>query len=199
MTNSGAWVPGYVLHLWPYRETSAIAEILTAGQGRVGAVVRGLKKKRPNQSLQPFQRYVFAWRGQRELVNLSAWEPDARALHLQGTALVSAMYVANFGQANRKADPHEGLFEAYQVVLEQLSGAGPKRHSGFSTLLASLGYGLDIDSRIEPGSVYTFSLEQGIELAQAETLDDPTRVSGGPLGVAAHDLNGKDNFAKLNT
>ena len=86
MDNSGAWVRGYVLHLRPYRETSAIAEILTLEHGRIGAVVRGLKKKRPNQSLQPFQRYVLTWRGQRELVNLSAWEPDDRGLRLQGTA-----------------------------------------------------------------------------------------------------------------
>ncbi len=196
MTNSGAWVRGYVLHLRPYRETSAIAEILTAGQGRVGAVVRGLKKKRANQSLQPFQRYVFTWRGQRELVNLSAWEPDTRALRLQGTALVSAMYVNELlVKLTERQDPHEGMFEAYQAVLEQLSqGGAPESPLRLfeKRLLASLGYGLDIDSRIEPDSVYTFSLEQGIELARAETLDAPTRVSGETLlALQRDDLNGK--------
>ena len=199
MTNSGAWVPGYVLHLRPYRETSAIAEILTAGQGRVGAVVRGLKKKRPNQSLQPFQRYVFAWRGQRELVNLSAWEPDTRALRLQGTALVSAMYVNELlVKLTERQDPHEGMFEAYQKVLEQLakdeSPELPLRVFE-KRLLASLGYGLDIDSRIEPDRAYTFSLERGIEPAQRERLDDSTRVSGETL-LALHreNLDGKQQL-----
>ena len=199
MDNSGAWVRGYVLHLRPYRETSAIAEILTQEHGRIGAVVRGLKKKRPNQSLQPFQRYVLTWRGQRELVNLSAWEPDDRGLRLQGTALVSAMYVNELlVKLTERQDPHEGMFEAYQKVLEQLakdeSPELPLRVFE-KRLLASLGYGLDIDSRIEPDRDYTFSLERGIEPAQRERLDDSTRVSGETL-LALHreNLDGKQQL-----
>ena len=69
MDNSGAWVRGYVLHLRPYRGQRYRGNP-DPEHGRIGAVVRGLKKKRPNQSLQPFQCYVLTWRGQRELVNL---------------------------------------------------------------------------------------------------------------------------------
>ena len=200
MDNSGAWVRGYVLHLRPYRETSAIAEILTQNTAVLALWSEGSKKKRPNQSLQPFQRYVLTWRGQRELVNLSAWEPDDRGLRLQGTALVSAMYVNELlVKLTERQDPHEGMFEAYQKVLEQLakdeSPELPLRVFE-KRLLASLGYGLDIDSRIEPDRAYTFSLERGIEPAQRERLDDSTREYPEKLLLALHreNLDGKQQL-----
>ena len=97
-----------------------------------------------------------------------------------------------------RQDPHEGMFEAYQKVLEQLakdeSPELPLRVFE-KRLLASLGYGLDIDSRIEPDRAYTFSLERGIEPAQRERLDDSTRVSGETL-LALHreNLDGKQQL-----
>ena len=37
---------GYVLHTYPYRETSVIVEAFTAEHGRVGLVARGAKRPR---------------------------------------------------------------------------------------------------------------------------------------------------------
>ena len=45
-------VPAFVLHTYPYRETSLIVEALTAEYGRVALVARGAK--RPRSELRGF-------------------------------------------------------------------------------------------------------------------------------------------------
>ena len=62
-----------------------------------------------------------------------------------------------------RQDPHEGMFEAYQKVEQLAKDESPELPLRVfeKRLLVSLGYGLDIDSRIEPDRAYTFSLDVG--------------------------------------
>src|SRR4029453_7485320 len=62
----------YVLHTYPYRETSVIAEALTAGYGRVALVSRGARRGRSELRglLQAFQPLTLSWSGMGELKTL---------------------------------------------------------------------------------------------------------------------------------
>ena len=47
--------PALILHVRPYRETSAIVQMFTQGQGRIAGVLRGHRGKKQGQSsIQPF-------------------------------------------------------------------------------------------------------------------------------------------------
>ena len=59
----------FVLHAYPYRETSLIVEALTAEYGRVAMVARGAKRPRSELRgvLQGFQPLLVTWSGSGEL------------------------------------------------------------------------------------------------------------------------------------
>ena len=63
---------GFVLHTYPYRETSLIVESFTASHGRVVFVAKGAK--RPNGAmrgaLHPFQPLNLRWFGKAEMKTL---------------------------------------------------------------------------------------------------------------------------------
>ena len=64
--------PAWMLHQRPYRNTSAILELLTPEYGRVGVVARGTRgpKSRLKGLLQPFYPLLVSWQGQGVLVTL---------------------------------------------------------------------------------------------------------------------------------
>ena len=59
----------FVLHTYPYRETSVIVETLTEEHGRVALVARGAKRPRSELRgvLQAFQPLTLSWAGTAEL------------------------------------------------------------------------------------------------------------------------------------
>ena len=65
--------PGWVLHTWPWRETSLIAEVLTCEQGRLSLVAKGAR--RPTSPLRgqlmAFQPLLLSWHGAGELKTLT--------------------------------------------------------------------------------------------------------------------------------
>ncbi|HEX5865306.1 MAG TPA: recombination protein O N-terminal domain-containing protein, partial [Casimicrobiaceae bacterium] len=64
--------PAFVLHTYPYRETSVIVEALTAAYGRVALVARGARRPRSELRgvLQAFQPLALSWSGAGELKTL---------------------------------------------------------------------------------------------------------------------------------
>jgi len=82
----------YVLHSYPYRETSLILQAWTEKHGRLGLVAKGARRpKSANRSLLvPFQPLVIDWFGRGELRTLKTAEPAAPATPLVGQALLSA-------------------------------------------------------------------------------------------------------------
>jgi DNA repair protein RecO (recombination protein O) len=64
--------PALVLHVRPYRETSAIVQMLTQGQGRLAGVLRGYRSKKQGQvSVQPFSVGTVTYSGRSDLGNYS--------------------------------------------------------------------------------------------------------------------------------
>ena len=82
-----------VLHVRPYRETSAIVQFMTKDQGRITGVARGVRatRKRINP-MQPFSLGTLSYFGRNNLVNVSKFDV-AHGFDLRGDALFSGFYV----------------------------------------------------------------------------------------------------------
>ena len=67
---------GFILHTYPFKETSVVAEVFTRGHGRVALIARGAR--RPTSTLrglmQPFTPLLLSWFGKSDLKTLHAAE-----------------------------------------------------------------------------------------------------------------------------
>ena len=114
---------GYVLHTYPYRETSLILQVWTEKHGRLGLVAKGARrpKSASRSVLIPFQPLVLDWFGRGELRTLKTAEPAAPATPLGGQSLLSAFYLNELLlKLTTRDDPHEGLFAAYDEAINAL-------------------------------------------------------------------------------
>jgi DNA repair protein RecO (recombination protein O) len=114
---------GYVLHTYPYKETSLILQVWTEKHGRMGLVAKGARRPRsPSRAvLVPFQPLALEWFGRGELRTLKAAEPAAPATPLAGQSLLSAFYLNELLlKLTTRDDPHEGLFAAYDEAIGAL-------------------------------------------------------------------------------
>ncbi len=114
---------GYVLHTYPYRETSLILQAWTEKHGRLGLVAKGARRPRSalRSLLVPFQPLVLAWFGRGELRTLKTAEPESPATPLAGQSLMSAFYLNELLlKLTHRDDPHEGLFGAYDAAIAEL-------------------------------------------------------------------------------
>ncbi len=114
---------GYVLHSYPYRETSLILQVWTQKHGRLGLVAKGARrpKSASRSVLVPFQALSLDWFGRGELRTLKTAEPAAPAMPLGGSSLLSAFYLNELIlKLTTRDDPHEGLFAAYDDAITSL-------------------------------------------------------------------------------
>ncbi|MEH6604777.1 MAG: DNA repair protein RecO [Pseudomonadales bacterium] len=172
----------YVLHTRPYRDTSVLADFLTAELGLVRAVVKGVRRLSGKASAvrcEPFTPLNLSFTGRGSLK--SAWQLEAigAPLGLKGKHLFAAMYVNELLlRALHEGDPYPDLVRAYQWVLGELEqGADieaslrPFEHS----LLNEMGYGIDLyhDVNGEPlvaAERYCFQPEMGFVPGEARGL-----------------------------
>jgi DNA repair protein RecO (recombination protein O) len=120
---------GYVLHTYPYRETSLILQAWTEKHGRIGLVAKGARrpKSASRAVLVPFQPLVMDWFGRGELRTLKTAEPSAPATPLAGASLLSAFYLNELLlKLTTRDDPHEGLYAAYDQAITELRAASRK-------------------------------------------------------------------------
>ena len=114
---------GYVLHSYPYLETSLILQVWTEKHGRLGVVAKGARrpKSASRSVLVPFQPLSLDWFGRGELRTLKTAEPFAPATPLGGASLLSAFYLNELLlKLTHRDDPHEGLFAAYDAAITAL-------------------------------------------------------------------------------
>ena len=181
--------PAYVLHTYPYRETSLIVEVFSRDFGRLPLMARGAR--RPKSAVRglllSFQPLSLSWFGKTELRTLHSAEWQGGQPLLQGTALICGFYLNELLlKLLHRDDPHEQLFLYYQETLQELA-----RRTDYAAvlrrfemnLLKELGYALtlthDADSgaEIEPDAPYRYVFERG-----------PVRQKTGQNGV---ELRGK--------
>lgn len=166
---------GYVLHARSYRETSLLLEIFTREHGRLGAVARGAARRGRQSRPQPFEPWLFGWRGARDLVTLTGWESGGRAQRLQGTALVSGLYLNELlVRLLERQDPHPTLHDTYSHTLPLLGDATarePALRRFEMSLVAESGYGIDFASEGESGepvvSGHSYRFREGVGLERA--------------------------------
>jgi DNA repair protein RecO (recombination protein O) len=114
---------GYVLHSYPYRETSLILQAWTQKHGRIGIVAKGARrpKSASRSVLVPFQPLALDWFGRAELKTLKTAEPTCAATPLAGANLMSAFYLNELLlKLTTREDPHEGLYAAYDRAIGEL-------------------------------------------------------------------------------
>ena len=144
--------PSYILHSRPYRDSSALLEVLTAEYGRISLVARGARRRSRGGSssalLQPFIPLLLSFSGRSELKTLTATEAVGKVLMLRGERMFSGMYVNELlVRLLHQHDAHPQLFAAYARTLQALAGNEVVdtvlRHFEF-TLLHELGYSIDL-------------------------------------------------------
>ena len=161
----------YVLHSRPYRESSALVELLTAAEGRVQAVARGLRRK-GRVTLQPFVEYWGNWQGRGELKTLTNFELAGALRTLTGERLYAGLYLNELTvRLIRPCVPLPSLFQAYVQALDGLAGAGTAIAGALRAYEAAVldvhGYGLDsletdaMGRPLENGQAYRWDWTQG--------------------------------------
>ena len=143
--------PAFVLHTYPYRETSLIVEALSRHAGRVALVARGAKRPRSaiRGQLLSFQPLELSWSGKNEPRTMHKAEWRGGQPMLQGLALLCGFYMNELLlKLLPRDDPHETLFDIYARSLMALSKQQnlPEVLRRFELgLLRELGYGLQLE------------------------------------------------------
>lgn len=171
--------PGFVLHSYPYKETSLIVEVFARDYGRVPLVAKGAK--RPHSKLrgvlQTFQPLQLAWSGKSEVRTLMSAEWVGGLLPLERSALLCGFYLNELlVKLLARDDPYPLLFAAYMAALNQLAHAEPAgivlrkfelqllKVSGVAGTLTELG---GAGEPVEAERYYVFEPERGPRLAVA--------------------------------
>ena len=120
--------PGFVLHSYPYKETSLIVDVFTRDHGRIALVAKGAK--RPHSKLrgvlQTFQPLSVGWSGKSEVRTLIAAEWVGGLLPLEKAALLCGFYLNELlVKLLARDDPHPALFDHYVATLNQLAHNEP--------------------------------------------------------------------------
>jgi DNA repair protein RecO (recombination protein O) len=173
----------YVLHAYPYRETSLIVEAFTAEHGRVGLVARGAKRPRSEVRglLQAFQPLTLAWAGSGELKTLAKAEWRGGLPLPAGAALLCGFYLNELLlKLLPREDPHPALFTHYEDALRALTEhASPAAQAVVLRrfelkLLAELGYAMALTreastgSPVDPAQRYHYAFDRGPQRHAAE-------------------------------
>ncbi len=191
--------PGFVLHSYPFRETSLVVETFTRDHGRIALVARGARRPRSSLrgALLSFQPLLLSWTGRSDLRTLTRAEWRGPYTALKGETLMCGFYLNELLlKLLPRDDPHEELYEIYQATLAALA-ADPERESILRRfelqLLREMGYAVILDrdagtgEAILAGQRYVYVIEygpvaaggavsgKGVELAGQTLLDMQSR------------------------
>lgn len=171
--------PGFVLHSYPYRETSLIIDVFSRDFGRVALVAKGAK--RPHSALrgvlQTFQPLGLSWSGKGEVRTLTTAEWVGGMLPLAGDALLCGFYVNELlVKFCARDDAHPALFNHYVLTLSRLAHDEPAvqvLRSFERVLLRETGYAMNLMRTVTrqpvvPEGRYVFDPDRGVR----EAADD---------------------------
>ncbi len=116
--------PVYVLHTYPFKETSLVVELFSQQFGRIAAVAKGAR--RPHSAmrgmLQSFQMLDGTWSGKNELKTLHSLDWSAGLTLIKGEALMCGFYMNELLlRLLPREDAHESLFTYYKATLKTLA------------------------------------------------------------------------------
>ncbi len=193
--------PAFVLHSYPFRETSLLVEVFSRSYGRVPLVARGAR--RPKSAvrgvLMSFQPLSLSWFGKHEVRTLHSAEWQGGQPLLQGTALMCGFYLNELLlNLMVRDDPHESLFDYYQHTLQRLAH-GAELASTLRCfemhLLQELGYALLLTHEagsalaIDPLLSYRYVVERGAVREQKKDAEGLLISGKTLLDMAADDYS----------
>jgi len=170
--------PAFILHHRPYRETSALLDILTESHGRIALIAKGVRTRqsRLRALIQPFTPLLLSWNGKGELMTMHSAEPNGAPLMLKGDCLLSGFYLNELlVKVLQKQDPSPRLYTIYYHTLIELQGSNLRQsvlRLFEKKLLDELGYGLQLTHELRTGKAilencfYHYYPEQGFERAE---------------------------------
>lgn len=188
--------PAFVLHSYPFRETSLIVDVFSRDFGRLVLMARGAR--RPRSALRglllAFQPLELAWAGKGEVPTLMKAEWQGGQPLLTGKALFYAYYLNELlMHLLPREDAHERLFAVYVQTLRRLSDdlREADLRAFERALLQELGYGLTLahdaaGQPIDPAGHYAYEIESGPTLL-ARPGTSALAVSGKTLADLARD------------
>ncbi|TSA50044.1 MAG: DNA repair protein RecO [Nitrosomonadales bacterium] len=165
--------PAFVLHTYPYLETSLVVETFTQNFGRVPLVAKGARRPRSalRGSLRAFQPLQLSWAGKSELRTLHKVEWQGGQPFLQGMSLICGFYLNELlVRLLHRDDPHEQLFLYYQQTLAALSiqkDYTPVLRHFEQRMLQELGYAMTLNHDVasgepmNPDKEYRYEIERG--------------------------------------
>jgi DNA repair protein RecO (recombination protein O) len=169
----------FVLHGYPYSETSLLVEAFTRSHGRLPLIAKGAR--RPGSSLRSvlvaFQPLTTSWSGRGEVRTLVRSEWQGGQPLLKGERLLCGFYLNELLlRLLPREDPHEALFDHYAAALVRLAAEhdqAPVLREFERRLLQELGYGLalereaDTGAPIDPDRLYRYDPDRGAVLIPA--------------------------------
>lgn len=180
--------PAFVLHTYPFRETSLIAEVFSRDFGRVALLARGARRPRSvlRGLLMAFQPLELGWAGKGEVQTLMKAEWLGGQPLLTGKALFCGYYLNELlMHLLPREDAHERLFAVYAETLRRFSDKLQESDLRCfeRAFLQELGYGLTLDrdasgTPIDAAGYYAYEIEHG-----------PVRLPG--QGASALSVGGK--------
>lgn len=191
--------PVYVLHTYPFKETSLVVELFTREFGRISAVAKGARRPRSAMRgmLQSFQPLLGAWSGKLELKTLHSLEWYAGLLMLQGEALMCGFYLNELLlRLLPREDAHEALFDEYTQTLKLLSLAPDDSANILRRfelrLLQALGYAVPLthnmrDEPVMAEAQYYYVPEVGPVSHKHDYQENGVQLSGKTLLDMAQD------------
>ena len=184
---------GYVLHSYPYSESSLIVETFTRENGRVPLVARGARRPKSTVRgvLLAFQPILLSWSGKTELRTLIKAEWLGGQDPLTGLGMICGFYLNELLlRLLPRDDPHERLFDRYQETLAALGAAQelPASLRRFEkALLDELGYGVILDREAATGEIiaaerrYVYLAERGPVAASGDASQKGVELDGQTL------------------
>jgi DNA repair protein RecO (recombination protein O) len=184
--------PSFVLHSYPYRETSLVIDVFSRDHGRVALVAKGAK--RPHSALrgvlQTFQPLGLSWTGKGEVRTLTSAEWVGGMLPLAGDALLCGFYVNELlVKFCAREDAHPALFNHYVLTLSRLAHGEPALavlRSFECVLLRETGYAMALNRTIAREPVlaerkYVFDPERGVREASDDLPSQWPVIAGQTL------------------
>jgi DNA repair protein RecO (recombination protein O) len=168
--------PAFLLHHYPWRDTSRVLELMTRTHGRVAVVARASRGGQGalGGALQLFGEMLASWSGRGEMGYLSGAERVKPPATLNGDRLMSGFYANELlMKLLPRNDPHPSLFDAYAALLNRLFDARDEPARALRIferrLLEELGWGLNLEHEAGSGEPldarrsYRYGLDGGAE------------------------------------
>lgn len=183
------WIHAYILHRYPFQDSSLLVKLWTQQQGLVSAVIKGVRKTKSKRAgiCQPFIPLQVTLTGRGEVLTVRQIETHRPVIMLSGDTLTVGFYLNEL--LLTFVHPHQvmpALFTAYEQALQaQQTGISTVALRQFEMILMNeIGYDIVLDhdeqgDALEPESYY---------LCQPECL--PQRTVDMQRGIRGAILSG---------